>query len=60
MSEIQFQMIVKIISNGAPALAEELCGAIANVLDENLLLKAEVERLKAPTKPATETAEETV
>lgn len=57
MNSIQFQIIVKIINNGAPALADELCTAIALVCDENEKLKAEIETLKMPTKPAEEKAE---
>ena len=54
MSELQFKMIVKIINNGAPALAEELCTAVATVCSENHQLKAEIEALKLPTEPASE------
>lgn len=57
MNSIQFQMIMKIINNGVPALADELCTAVALVCEENEKLKAEIEALKMPTKPAEEKAE---
>ena len=57
MNSIQFQIIVKIINNGAPALADELCTAIALVCEENEKLKAEIEALKMPTKPTEEKTE---
>lgn len=57
MNSIQFQIIVKIINNGAPALADELCTAIALVCEENEKLKAEVESLKMSTNSAEEKAE---
>jgi hypothetical protein len=43
MTPVQFQMIVKIITNGAPVLAEELCTALATVCSENDRLKIELE-----------------
>lgn len=40
MNQQQFEMIVKIIEGGAPALANELCGALANLVNAyNTLVK---------------------
>ena len=47
MTQLQFQMIVKIISNGAPAVAEELCTELANVCNENEQLKKDLEAANA-------------
>jgi hypothetical protein len=47
MTQLQFEVICKIIENGAPALANELCNALNNlVVDRNNLAK-EVEALKS-------------
>ena len=49
MTQFQFDMICKIITNGAPALADELCGALDafvkvyhSVVTENEQLKTQV------------------
>lgn len=40
MTQQQFEIICKIIENGAPALANELCSALNNlVIDRNNLAK---------------------
>lgn len=64
MTQLQFQMIVKIISDGAPVLADELCTAVANLIDgygrletENADLKAEIYALKNPEKDTVQSEE---
>lgn len=47
MTQFEFDMICKIIQNGAPALASDLIGSISNLInDANALLK-ERDELKA-------------
>lgn len=47
MTQFQFDLICKIIESGAPALANELCGSLNDlVIDRNNLAK-ENEELKA-------------
>ena len=57
MNQTQFDLICKIIQNGAPALAEELCGALANLAREYTALTEENESLKAQLTPAEDTAD---
>lgn len=52
MTQFQFDLICKILSSGAPALANELCEALDNfvqsyntVVADNNALKAQVEEL---------------
>lgn len=59
MTQFQFDLICKIIENGAPALANELCGAVNNLVqsynaavNENADLKAQIDALNAPTEKA--------
>lgn len=52
MNQTQFDLICKIIQNGAPALAEELCGALANLARDYTALAEENESLKAQLTPA--------
>lgn len=54
MTQFQFDMICSIINSGAPALANELIGALSNMVstanqiaEENAKLKAELERRDA-------------
>lgn len=47
MDELQFQMIVKIITNGAPALANELCTALMATVQANAELESKVKELEA-------------
>ena len=61
MTQFQFDLIKKIIVQGAPALAEELCTALNNLVASYDALAAENEQFKAqanaPTdEPATEEA----
>ena len=56
MTQFQFDIICKIIENGAPALANELCGALASlaqsyteIVAENTNLKNQLEAINAPT-----------
>ena len=46
MTQYQYDTIMKVISNGAPALANELCESIASVVRENIMLKDELSKLK--------------
>ena len=47
MTQFQFDLICKIIENGAPALANELCNAVSNLVQSYNKLAEENERLKA-------------
>jgi hypothetical protein len=56
MTQFQFDLICKIIESGAPALANELCGALDtfvqsynSALAENTNLKTQLEASKAAT-----------
>ena len=42
MTQTQYNIIVAVISNGAPALANELIGALSEVVEENQKLKNEI------------------
>jgi hypothetical protein len=46
MTQFQFDLICKIISNGAPVLAEELCNALDFFVRDRNALAAENEQLK--------------
>ena len=55
MNQFQFELICKIIENGAPALANELCGALNGLVQsynasmtENEQLKVRLDSLTAP------------
>jgi hypothetical protein len=61
MTQFQFDLICKIISNGAPVLAEELCNALDSfVRDRNALateneqLKTQIASMTSEDKPAAE------
>jgi hypothetical protein len=45
---------MKLIINGAPTLADELCSALANTVEENRKLKAELAELKKTNEPKKE------
>ena len=47
MTQFQFDMICKIIERGAPALADELCGALDSFVRDRNALATENEQLKA-------------
>jgi hypothetical protein len=54
MTQFQFDMICKIIEQGAPALADELCGSLDtlvkaynNIVVENEQIKAQLTNMKA-------------
>ncbi len=49
MTQLQFEMICKIVENGAPALADELCGALDGLVKRHNFLQKEVERLSTET-----------
>ena len=45
MNQFQFDAIVKIVESGAPALANELCNSLNDLVnDYNVLLKEKEER----------------
>lgn len=46
MTQFQFDLICKIIQNGAPALAQELCEALSNFVMDNAKLVEEYRILK--------------
>lgn len=46
MNEQQYQTIVKIITAGAPVLAEELVGCINNLIQHASKLQSELDELK--------------
>lgn len=46
MNEQQYQTIVKIITAGAPVLAEELIGCINNLIQHTSKLQSELDELK--------------
>lgn len=46
MTQFQFDMICKVIEGGAPALTNELCGALANLVQSYNKVTAENEQLK--------------
>lgn len=46
MNEQQYQTIVKIITAGAPVLAEELVGCINNLIQHASNLQSELDELK--------------
>ena len=54
MTQFEFDVICKVVENGAPALANQLINSLSNVINEynsavaeNAALKAEVERLRS-------------
>ena len=57
MTQFQFETIVRIIKSGAPALANELCEALVNVVEENATLRKRVNEL-TPTTEVTNKEEE--
>jgi hypothetical protein len=59
MTHFQFELICKIIESGAPALANELCGALANLVQSYNTVVVENEQLKTQTTsaPAVEVTE---
>lgn len=48
MTQFQYDAIVKIICSGAPALADELCRCLADLINENSEIKKEIKELKEP------------
>jgi hypothetical protein len=57
MTQFQFELICKIIENGAPALAQELCSALDSFVQAFNALRAENEELKKQATETPETAE---
>ncbi len=47
MTQFQFDLICKVIEAGAPALAEELCNSLHNLVQDFNAVLAENESLKA-------------
>lgn len=59
MTQFQFELICKIICEGAPVLAQELCGALEAFAQEYNKLVSENEQLKAQlTVESSENSEE--
>jgi hypothetical protein len=50
MNQFQFDLICKIIASGAPALANELCGALDNLVQSYNITVKELEQLKETIK----------
>ena len=46
MTQLQFEITLKLIQNGAPALANELCGALNDLVNERNILAEENEKFK--------------
>ena len=42
MTQFEFDVIVKLVENGAPALAHELCGSLNDLVVEYNKLRAEL------------------
>lgn len=59
MNQLQFEMIMKIIQNGAPALADELCNALGNLVNDRNHLAEENEKLKKEKEDAASEPAET-
>lgn len=59
MTQLQFDLICKIIENGAPALANELCGALDAFVKSYTGLADENEQLKEQIADITSTASST-
>lgn len=58
MTQFQFETIVRIIKSGAPALANELCEALVNVIEENANLRHTLDVNKAAETAETEDTKE--
>ena len=54
MTQFQFELICKIIENGAPALAGELCGALDSLMKEYNALVAELDERNKDSEEITE------
>ena len=46
MTQFQYDTIMKIICNGAPALADELCQSFADIINERNAFKKELDEIK--------------
>ena len=46
MTQQDFDLIVKILKNGAPAIADELVNSIVNLLNENTRLAKKLELIE--------------
>ena len=51
MTQFQYDAIIAVIKNGAPALANELIGSIDNVIRANAQLAKENKKLNEKIKP---------
>lgn len=58
MTQFQFELICKIIENGAPALAGELCTALDNLVQERNALEAELKQATAVDESTVDTSEQ--
>lgn len=52
MTQYQYDTIMKLIVNGAPALANELCSSLADVVNERNDFKAKLEKIKSDAENA--------
>lgn len=58
MTQFQYDVIVKTICNGAPALADELCTSLAEVVNERNEFKKKLDLIEQPKKEANEVERE--
>ena len=58
MNQLQFDVIIKIIRNGAPALANEMCNSLNDLVNDYNKLVSENEELKS--KLETQISKETI
>lgn len=56
MNQFQYDCIVRVISNGAPAIAEELCGALAGLVSERNEFKRQLDEIEESKENAKEEA----
>lgn len=47
MNQFQYDVIIKVISSGAPALANELCTSLSDLVNDRNALAKENEELKS-------------
>ena len=58
MTQLQFDMICKIIQNGAPALANELCGALNDLVVDYNKMSAQLKEAQEVIEQFNSTSEE--
>lgn len=52
MTQYQYDTIMKLIVNGAPVLANELCRSLADIVNERNDFKAQLEKIKSDAENA--------